>query len=275
MSYSPKDYWSDLHQRNDLSAVGQSALPEGINRWIYSCIRRNLSSFARRHKLRATGSRRMLEVGVGTGYWISLWKRRGWTVDGCDLVQSAVEPLKRQHQTGQFWQAEVSSTGSLQEQSGGVMAESYELVTAMSVLLHVTEDDAFERALANVAAAVKRGGHLLLVEPALTVTKQQAPFDPSRHSRARLLESYERPLRDLGLELVAVEPTTVLAANPLEASSSRKLSRYRQWWRLVGRSKQRPSMVRWLGPGMYVLDAALMRAKEAPTSKLLLFRRPS
>jgi 2-polyprenyl-3-methyl-5-hydroxy-6-metoxy-1,4-benzoquinol methylase len=275
VSYSPKDYWSELHQRNDLSAVGQSALPEGINKWIYSCTRRNLSGFARRHRLAATDSRRMLEVGVGTGYWVNFWKRRGWTVDGCDLVPSAVEALKRQHQGSQFWQADVSSTVSLRDQAGGAMVEGYDLVTAINVLLHVTEDDAFQRALANVAAAVRPGGHLLLVEPAFTLTKRQAAYDPSRHSRARLLESYQEPLRDLGLELVAVEPTTVLAANPLEASSSWKLSRYRQWWRLVVKtSKQRPSMVRLLGPAMYLLDAALMRTKEAPTSKVLLLHRP-
>ena len=138
----------------------------------------------------------------------------------------------------------------------------------------MTEDRAFARALANVAAAVKPGGHLLLVEPALTLKKQQAPYDPARSSRARALESYCGPLRDPGLELVTVEPTTVLAANPLEASSRKKLSRYQAWWRVVARSKQRPSIVRWVGPAMYLFDAALMRTKEAPTSKVLLFRRP-
>jgi 2-polyprenyl-3-methyl-5-hydroxy-6-metoxy-1,4-benzoquinol methylase len=273
LSYSYKDYWRDLHQRNNLSAVGQSALSEDVNKWIYRSIRRNLSRFARRHSLTAKGSRRMLEVGVGTGYWVDFWKKLGWTVDGCDLVPAAVDALMQQHPAAQFWQADVSSSVGLLDQSGGIAAENYDLVTATNVLLHVTEDDAFASALANVAAAVRPGGHLLLVEPALTVKKQQAPYDPARSSRARVLESYRRPLRDLGLELVTVEPTTVLAANPLEASSIKKLSRYQAWWRLVAKSKQRPSAVRWVGPTMYVLDALLMRTKEAPTSKILLFRR--
>ncbi len=30
MPYSPSDYWRELHRRDDLSAVGQSALPVGI-----------------------------------------------------------------------------------------------------------------------------------------------------------------------------------------------------------------------------------------------------
>jgi 2-polyprenyl-3-methyl-5-hydroxy-6-metoxy-1,4-benzoquinol methylase len=274
VSYSYQDYWRALHQRKNLSAVGQSSLSEDINKWIYRSTRRNLSRFARRHNLRAKGSRRMLEVGVGTGYWVDFWQKLGWTVDGCDLVPAAVDALTQRHPAAQFWQADVSSSDGLLDQSGGIAAEGYDLVTATNVLLHVTEDEAFARALANVAAAVKPGGHLLLVEPALTMKKQHAPYHPARSSRARVLAAYRKPLRDLGLKLVTVEPTTILAANPLEASSKRKLSRYQAWWRLVAKSRQRPSTVRWVGPAMYVLDALLMRTKEAPTSKILLFRRP-
>ena len=219
--YVYETYWRDLHDRQDLTAVGQSALPAGVNRWIYRSIRRNLGRFVRRHTLTATGSGRMVEIGVGTGYWLDFWQERGWTVDGCDLVPAVVETLQQQHPAGRFWAADVSSPKGVLVQSGGLAEAGYELVTATSVLLHVTADDAFDRALTNVAVAVKPGGHLLLIEPALTIRKKQPRYDPSRHSRARLLRSYQRPLRELGFKLVAVAPTTVLAANPLEASSRR------------------------------------------------------
>ena len=271
--YSYENYWRDLHDRKDLSAVGHSALPADVNRWIYRSIRRNLGRFVRRHKLTATGSGRMLEIGVGTGYWLDFWQEHGWTVDGCDLVPAVVEALQQEHPAGRFWPADVSSPNGVLAQSDGLAEAGYELVTATSVLLHVTADDAFDRALANAAGAVKPGGHLLLVEPALTINKKQPRYDPSRSSRARLLRSYQKPLRKLGLRLVAVAPTTVLAANPLEASSKKKLNRYHAWWRLVANSKKHPLMARVLGPAMFALDAILMHTKEAPTSKILLFRR--
>ena len=163
----------------------------------------------------------MLEIGVGTGYWLDFWQEHGWTVDGCDLVPAVVEALQQEHPAGRFWPADVSSPNGVLAQSDGLAEAGYELVTATSVLLHVTADDAFDRALANAAGAVKPGGYLLLVEPALTINKKQPRYDPSRSSRARLLRSYQKPLRKLGLRLVAVAPTTVLAANPLEASSKR------------------------------------------------------
>lgn len=274
MTYVYKDYWSDLHKRDDLSAVGQSTLPASTNNWIYRTIRRNMRSFAKRHKLLARGTRRMLEVGVGTGYWISFWQDLGWSVDGCDLVPAAVSRLRQAHPTSRFWTADVSSAAGVLAPSDGLAASAYDLVTATSVLLHVTADDTFEQALINVAATVRPAGYLLLMEPALTSKKKQAPFNPAHNSRARVLSSYVEPLRAAGLELVTVEATTVLAANPLEGGSPRRRALYGRWWSLVARSRQRPALARLIGPLMYLGDAMLMRTGEMPTSKLLLFRRP-
>ena len=46
MPYSATDYWSNLHTRDDLSAVGQSGLPPAINVWLYRILARNLRGFA-------------------------------------------------------------------------------------------------------------------------------------------------------------------------------------------------------------------------------------
>lgn len=274
MAYSNKDYWGQLHGRSGLSAVGQSGLPDAVNDWIYRSIGRNLRRFVRANGLTGNGTGQMLEVGVGSGYWVDFWKSEGWRVDGCDLVPAAAEKVQQQHPDGRFWAVDASNPDSLFAGAGGDARRTYDLVTATSILLHITADDAFDQALANVAAAVRPGGHLLLVEPALTIKKKQARFKPEQTSRARVLRSYRRPLLAHGLELVTVEATTVLAANPLEASSPRKLRMYQRWWRQVTASKQRPARARWIGPAMYVLDGLLIRTKEAPTSKILLFRRP-
>ena len=275
LSYSQSEYWQNLHSRTDLSAVGQSALPGDINTWIYRAKARNLKRFARRHGLVAKRGGRMLEVGVGTGYWVPMWKRLGYKVDGCDLIQAAVDRVQRSHPDGTFWQADVSSPEGILPRGGHQDNQGYDLVTATEVLLHVTKDDDFLRALGNVAAAVKPGGFLLLVEPALTIKKKHKPYDPKLSSRARVLRSYRKPLRGLGMTFVTVEATTVLAGNPIEYSSKRKGNLYWKWWLAVSSTKKHPARARFIGPAMYALDGILMRTHEAPTSKILLFRRPN
>lgn len=276
MGYSAKDYWRQLHEREGLSAVGQSALSDDMNTWIYRSIGRNVRRFVRRHELRpAAGADRMLEIGVGSGYWLPMWEQLGWQVDGCDLTPTAVERLATARPGQSFWVADVGSEEGVLAPSGGLAAESYDLVTALAVLLHVTQDDAFARALKNIAAAVRPGGRLLLMEPVLTRTETERPYHPERSSRARRLRSYRRPLRRLGLDLEAIEPATVLAANPIEPGRRVSLERYTAWWQRVQRTTEKPGSIRWIGPTMYALDALAMRTGETPTAKLVLFRKRS
>jgi SAM-dependent methyltransferase len=268
LPYSSQDYWQALHERAGLSAVGQSALPDEINGWLYRTLARNLRGFLRHHHIRAVQGARLLEIGVGKGYWLPFWRRLGWAVDGCDLIPAAVVQLQREQADGRFWVADVS-------QEGGLGTGVWQLVTCLNVLLHVTSDDLFERSLRNVAAAVAPGGHLLLAEPILMTAEHQAPFDAEKHSRARLLAGYVEPLRACGLELVAAEHGCVLANNPIEAGSPRAMQRYRSWWQWVAkRSKANPASARWMGPLVYGLDWIAMRTNAAPTTKFALFVRP-
>lgn len=271
MPYSPADYWRDLHRRDDLSAVGQSALPAALNAWLYRTLARNVGGAVRRHGLDRPAPRRVFDVGAGTGFWIAWWRARGAAVvDGCDLVPEAVERLNARFGTdrGVVRVADVTDPA-------GLGAATYDLVSCQNVLLHVTEDAAFVRALANVAALVAPGGTLLLTEPALLDPAYERPYDPERHSRARPLAAYRGPLEAAGLVLVAVEAATVLGNNPIEAASRDAYRRYARWWAFVARSaKEHPWRIGLLGRAILALDPIAIRRGAAPSSKLLVLRRP-
>lgn len=268
--YDYERYWAGLHERGGLSAVGQQALSDRINAWLYRVRRRNLRRFAHANGLRGG---RMLEVGVGTGYWISLWQELGYQVDGCDLVESAVDRLRGEHPEGRFWQADVSSPDGIAGPDGATPEGGYDLVAAIDVLLHVTDDERFAQALANLASLVRPGGHLLLAEPVMSLAKSQPRYNPVNTSRARILRNYRRPLREAGFRFLKIAPTTVLANNPIEASTPRRLASYRRWWQVVRSASAHPWQCAVVGPVMYAVDPLLIRAGEAPSSKLLLFRR--
>ncbi len=271
MPYSAPEYWEQLHRRGDLSAVGQSALPASINAWLYRTLARNLGTFLRRHRLDRPIPARVLDVGAGTGYWIAFWRSRGTPrVDGCDLVPEAVERLRARFGSdgGRFFAADISDPGAL-----GV--ERYDLVSCMNVLLHVTDDELFGQALANVASLVAPGGALLLTEPILQRPEFARPHNPEQHSRARPLDAYRVPLEAAGLRLDALEPATVIANNPIEAGSPTSMRRLQAWWKFVARrSKQDPRSAWWLGRVLYYLDPLALRSGAAPSSKFALFRRP-
>jgi len=274
MPYSPQEYWQGLHQRAGLSAVGQSALPDAINTWLYRTLQRNLRAFVRRHRVRPAAGDRMLDVGVGKGFWVPFWAGQGWAVDGIALVPSAVEDVLHRFPEGRFWTADVTAPDALIPPDG--VATSWQLVTCLNVLLHVTQDDRFTDALTRLAGVVAPGGHLLLAEPILTTAGAHAPYDPDKHSRARVLGTYAEPLTAAGLEAVAIEHGTVLANNPIKAGSADAMARYRRWWTWVtGHTKTNPESARWIGPVVSALDRVAMHSRAAPTTKFALFRRPA
>jgi SAM-dependent methyltransferase len=273
MSYQASEYWGDLHQRDDTSAVGQSGLPAAFNAWLYRILARNLARLLRRHGVLDPAPALMFEVGSGRGDWIDFWRQRGVArVDGGDLVPQAVERLnERFGTTGSFVVAEFGA-----EVPPVTPEPVYPLVTVFNVLLHVTDDGLFERALGQVAGLVGPGGRLVLVEPILFDTAFAKPYDPKVSSRARPLETYEAPLLAAGLEQVNVAAAVVLANNPIEAGSQAALRRYRRSWNwFAGRARRSPGSSRWLGLLLLIGDRIAMATGAAPSSKLAIYRRPA
>jgi len=166
--------------------------------------------------------------------------------------------------------ADVSATDS------GLPDRQYGFVSVMNVLLHVTDDDLFRQALANVAQLVRPGGHLFLVEPVLLDPTDERLAKPEQHSRARPLAAYREPLLAAGLELITLQGAVAVANNPIEAKSAAAYRRYQKWWSWVARtSKTEPNRIRRLGTLLLILDrAAALLAGAAPSSKILLLRRP-
>ena len=269
-AYDPDAYWERLHHRGDLSTVGQSGMSPELNAWLYRALEANLRRFLRRHAVNRPPPAAVFDVGTGIGYWVRFWRSMGIArVDGCDLVPAAVaaatDTAGEVGAEGQYVVADLSMPGVLE-------GRAYGLVSCFNVLLHLVDDDAFSVALANVAGLVADGGYLVLAEPILLDPSFERPRDPSRASRARPFAAYRDGLVAAGLELVALEPATVLANNPIEAQSARMLGYYERWWRFVKRRDRARS--RWIGALVAGLDRVAIRTGQAPTTKFALFRRP-
>lgn len=272
MAYDPRDHWSRLHARGDLSSVGQSGLPADLNTWLYRALERRVRWFFRRHHLLA-GATSVFDVGSGTGYWVRVWHDLGVArVDGCDLVPAAVERLEAEFGArGDRFVA--SDIGAVEP---GLPAGPYDLVSVMNVFLHLTDDAAFRRALGNVAGLVAPGGGLILVEPILLDASYERPATEGQTSRARAFAAYRDPLLAAGLDLVEIRGALAMANNPIEAGSRAAHDRYLRWWRWVARrAKALPRSIRWIGPLMLLLDRLVLATGAAPSSKIVLFRRPA
>ena len=268
--YDARAYWSALHQEGGLQAVGQSGLPESFNRWLYRIGRANVVRFLRAHDARGLRGATVLDVGSGTGFWIDVWSAIGAArIDGVDLIDEAVDALRQRYPGSTFASGDIADPGLT------LPRDTYDAVMIMNVLLHIVEEERFAAAAARLAAAVRPGGRVFLAEPALIRPTSIRPPKPGATSVARPLARYREVFEASGLQMIAVGPSTVVGANPIEAGDPR-YRWYAALWKRVGRSARRgPRRAHVLGGLLAVLDRMLMATGAAPSGKLILFERPS
>jgi SAM-dependent methyltransferase len=268
-AYEPTSYWNELLAGDfDESAVGYAGLARSLNLAMYRSTERSVIRALRQAGVQPAGSR-VLDIGSGTGWWIEFWRARGAReIAGVDLTATSVERLRARWPMHQFAQVDVG------DQAAELPGEN-DVVSAMSVLLHIVDEERFHRALAHLAASLRLGGALVMIEPVVVHHWWGAPFGPEASSKARALADYREALQAAGLELCVLLPATVLLANVIDTRSRLAFRVLEQYWvqlrRVVGK---REPLGKPLARVLQPLDALAIRlAKTGPSAKVLVARR--
>ncbi len=207
MSYQNRGYWSHLHDTHvgELSAVGYPALGIGFNQVAYT---RRLEATKHLLERRNTTFPSVLEAAVGVGAYGPLWRDFGcerWV--GVDISEGAIDHLRASHPEGEFHVLDLTSDA---RQWPLDTNRRFDLVSAIDVLYHLTDDKGFESALAQLAELVAPGGLLLVSD--IFVDK---PVQIEAHVRRRPLSTYLEVLRKRGFEAVDRETVFAILGDPI------------------------------------------------------------
>lgn len=266
--YDPRRYWDAIHSSSeDESAVGYTNLARSLNRARYDVERRNVARAL--HAAGVRNPRRVLDVGSGTGIWIDFWSRRGAEqIVGVDLAEAAVRRLRVKYPQHEFLQLDIGD-------GDASLPAEMDAVSAMSVLLHITDEARFERALETLLGCVGPNGVLTLTEPVVVHRWWGEPFGARSNSRARPLASYTRVLDRAGFEIVELRPVSCLLTNVIDTRSPRTFHLLERYWellsRVVGRRERVGSVVGGLLRPLDLLATELVSA--GPSSKVIVARR--
>jgi 2-polyprenyl-3-methyl-5-hydroxy-6-metoxy-1,4-benzoquinol methylase len=259
-----RNYWTTRLRRGGISAVGRLGVSDQLNRTLYDLAQRNVRRLCDQYALFPVST--TLDVGTGWGFWVDFWHAAGvGRVDAIDFAEQSIDDVRaRWPRSGVYRVVDLADDKAFSELG------TYPLVSCMNVLLHILDDSAFERALANVARVVAPGGHLLLAEPARIARVQLAPGRSGR-SRSRPLAAYAAP----GLTLLDVQPAAAIAGDPIDAPNRLAMLTVRAWWLAVlAGDRFLPPLRRLMSSSVAGADELARRAGWATTGKLLLFHRP-
>ena len=263
-SFDQERYWQERLSADDtLKGVGYSMLGQRYNEWIYR-MRRDVF-LDRVPKLGIDlAHAHVLEIGPGTGFYIDLWHQLGVRrVTGIDLAPIVVERLRARYPQHEFLQGDVGAADSRLEPG------AYDVVTAFDVMYHVTDEDAFERAVATIAGCLRPGGLFMVADTFLH--HEQANARTAEHYVNRTLARYESVLARNGLDVVQRRPMFVLMSAPPDSRSRLR----RAWWLgVAGAASLAEPLGHLVGAVLYPLERQLVRRRaESASTELMVCRR--
>ena len=241
------------------SGVGYQALGRPFNDWMYRVRREVFLREAARLDVDLSTAR-VLDIGSGTGFYIDLWQHAGAAdITGCDLTEAAVLRLRSKFPGVRFVRADIA------EATGALEPASFDVVSCMDVLFHITDDERYVRALETISHVLRPGGTFVLSENFL-----HRPEQRGAHQVNRTIEWIGDALSHTGFEVVRRVPMLVLMNAQVDAPFP--------WRKLWGGALRAATLTRptgWLaGAALYPIERRLTRRlTESPTTELMVCRR--
>jgi SAM-dependent methyltransferase len=257
---SSQAFWEDrLAADWSLSGVGYAGLGRAFNTWMYRVRREVFLREARRLPV-DLATCDVLDVGSGTGFYIDLWRQLGVRrVTGCDLTSAAVDRLRNRFPDSQLHQVDIS------QPDPPLPPGSFDLVSCMDVLFHITDDAAYATALRNLGHLVRPGGWVLLSENFLHGAELRGP-----HQVNRRLDRILALLDDAGLDIVHRTAMFVLMNGHVDAGRARRIA----WAAVLRALTVLPGSGRVSGALLFPLERRLVRSRrEGPSTELAICRR--
>jgi SAM-dependent methyltransferase len=267
--FDNRQYWeARLREHYSLAGVGYLRLGRRYNEWMYrirgKVFDRVLAGIGNGES--EVGNRwrgaEVLDVGSGTGFYVERWLRLGARVTGLDLTDVAVAELSRSFPEARFVRADIGAPLATVPLEVG----SFNAVSAMDVLFHLVDDDAYANALSNIAALLQPGGWFLWSDNFL-----RHPAERVTHQASRPLTESLRLLQAAGFEVVERAPMFVLMNYPADTTS--RVARW-AWTAMVAPALLAEPLGWLLGAMLYPIEKALVRLKrEGPSTELMVCRK--
>jgi 2-polyprenyl-3-methyl-5-hydroxy-6-metoxy-1,4-benzoquinol methylase len=257
-------YWeSRLGESCEAEGVGHAGLGAGLNAWMMRVRRavflREVGPFVASLPVSS-----VLDVGSGTGVNVERWRMLGVSsITGSDIAQVAVDRLRARCPSCAFVRFTLGEAvpDELRDRRFGA-------ISAMEVLFHVLDDEAYRRAFDTLFSLLEPGGVLVFSENCLHGQELR-----SGHQRSRTLAEITRVVGEAGFVIERRRPLFWLMNAPHDSTSRV----HRWWWRgLTAVASRSDRLGGALGALLYRPELAIVaRLDEGPSTELLVCRRPA
>ena len=201
MKFDSRTYWKSRHKHfmSDLRGVGNLNYSLIKNQSIYQKARRHLAKLLRALDVKPGGN--FLDVGCGNGQLAKPVIGAGLAYVGVDISPQAVHLGTEKCAAARFYVGDISEMA---------FAETFDIIFARTVLIHLTEDALWGKALDGIAACMHDNSVFVLWDQMASAPTQ---LKDAPHVRLRTVGEYTEALKARGLrfdeELLNSMPSSV------------------------------------------------------------------
>ena len=254
-----KDYWEHRLKSNyGLHGTGFIGRGRHYNNWMYKVRKTVFLSRMKTHLQIDFSKCSVLDIGSGTGFYIDLWKRLGVKkITGSDITSVATENLKIKYPHDQIYELDIT-------ENIDSLVERFDVVSAIDVLFHITDDTKYKRAISNIYSLLNPGGFFVFSEN----FTQEAGTIRSLQQVTRTLDFTKEVLAETRFKTLQRSPMFVIMNSPVDSKSVV----LREGWNLAS------SLIRFntnagliIGALLYPIELLLVFSKkESPTTEMMI-----
>lgn len=193
--FDTKEFWeARLSRAVNLKTVGNRAFSLSYNEWLYKAQRDSLELLLSKNNISIEG-KHILDVGCGSGFYVNFFdEKQAGHITGMDITSQSIEYLLKQFPDYRFLVNDISA-----DQIG--LSEKFDIVSAVSVLFHIVDDDKFSNAVTNICNLVKPDGYIIISD------SFKRPILPTaKHAKLRDLKDYLAIFERNNVEVVDIVP---------------------------------------------------------------------
>ncbi len=153
--YKAENFWKDRHEKYgfDLRGVGNCAKSQEENQRILEQGGRLMLKLCYREGINFRQVS-LLDVGCGTGHYAKVFRDAGGThYTGIDITDTLFDGLRERFPGFRFRQIDVSTTP---------IQGKYNLIIAMDVIQHITNEAKFQYAIENLKSHLDKNGVIII-----------------------------------------------------------------------------------------------------------------
>ena len=191
-----KTFWNSRYSDFSLSESGWKGAGEDLNHLIYSCKLQALERSLQALHLRPREIFTVLDAGCGQGFFPRFYNAAFPSASyvGIDISERAVEHLRASPLKGEFHVADLTTWRHPE-------GKKFDVVQSFEVLDMILDDDAFVRAIGNLARQMDDGGAMLV-----TAALLESAFMRGNYLRYRSAQFWMDTLKTFNLKVVSSRP---------------------------------------------------------------------